>query len=45
MDYVNRTQPAAEPVEERKIFFEGTRNAFNPVGIAYEETVDVAKLY
>jgi hypothetical protein len=45
MDYVNRTQPSVAPADERKIIFEDTRNVFNPVGITYEESVDVAKLY
>ncbi len=45
MDYVNRTQPSVAPVEEKKIIFEDTRNVFNPVGIGYEESVDVASLY
>jgi hypothetical protein len=45
MDYMNRTQPLVGPAEEKKIIFEDTRNVFNPVGIAYEECVDVASLY
>ncbi len=45
MDYVNRTTGTVAAVEEKKIFFDETRNAFNPAGITYEESADVAKLY
>ncbi len=48
VDYVDRSQAAMKsaPVDdEKKIFFDETNVAFNPVGITYEETSDVANLY
>ncbi len=45
MDYLNRTTGTVVAQEEKKIFFDETRNAFNPAGIKYEESADVADLY